>query len=119
MASNRKAPTPMIYRTINFLEANMLSDNAMKLALLLRQEIGPDKVGLGVEPARLVELWGDAEPIALLPAINELQRSGFVRMDTGIPLGRPSNFPAQWGLRDVVSVTVLEPLQEYCDDLGA
>ncbi len=94
----------------------MLTKNALRLALLLREEIGPDKVGLGVEPARLIELWADAEPSALLPAINELESLGFARTDTGFPSG-PSGIPPQWGLRGVVGVTVLEPLQEYCDDL--
>ncbi len=92
----------------------MLSDNALKLALLLRHKIGPNSKGLGVEAPELVGLWGDSEPTALLRAIKELESFGFVRKDTGIP-GGPSNIPSQWGLRDVVSVTVLEPLQEYCD----
>lgn len=94
----------------------MLSDNAIELAMALRQHVGADKSGVGPSVPRLVELWGSRNPAALRPAIDELERWGFIRVDKGIG-SSSTGIPTDYSVRGIVGVAITEALQEYLDNL--
>lgn len=94
----------------------MLSANTFDLAQKLREAIGADKKGIGLECTALVSLWEDRDPTTLRSAIDELAMLGFVRVDKGIGASHP-DIPSDYNLRGVVCVTVMEPLQAYLDSL--
>ena len=93
----------------------MLSDNTEDLARLLRSHIGEDRVGVGPDIGRLVELWGDKDPAALRPAIDELESVEFLRVDRGIP-AHPSGVGSEFGVRGIAGVATTEALQNYLDN---
>lgn len=95
----------------------MLSENARFLAYELRQKVGPDVKGVGPGLPAVVEIWDDREPNELRPAIDELASLGFVRVSPKLGAPHP-DIPNEYGLRDVASVSVMEPLQQHFDDLG-
>ena len=93
----------------------MLSDNAMNLAITLRSHVGSDQVGVGPDVKELVELWGGKDPAALRPAMDELERLGFILIDRR--LGSPQAWiSSEFAVRDVVGVQVTEAFQDYLDD---
>ncbi len=94
----------------------MLSDDAESLARLLRSHVGPDAKGVGPDVSQLVALWDGRDLGALRPAIDELARRGFVRVDIGLSMGARDTRLKRYDLRNVVSVTVLEPMQAYLDE---
>jgi hypothetical protein len=92
----------------------MLSDLALEFALVLRKEIGADKQGVGLDGNRLIVLWAERDPADLVPVLEELEALGFIRIDRGIP-SRPTPADRIFGMRNIVGVTVLEPMQDYLD----
>jgi len=93
----------------------VLSDSAFKLAYMLRELVGSDVKGIGPETSELVDLWGELPPVDLKPAMLELERWGFLGVDRGMG-PRPSH-SREYGLRNVIGIRVMEPLQAYFDDL--
>ena len=91
----------------------MLSDDALKVAIALRQNVGPDKKGAGPDVKMLVSLV-DMTSEDLRRAVDELKGLGFVKLELRIGTameGIPDDF------RDVAGVSVLEPMQAFLDQL--
>ena len=95
---------------------NLLSDNAMNLAMDIRSREGADRIGVGPDVNQLVELWGSRDPAALRPAIDELERLGFIRVDKAI--GSSSvGVSADYNVQSVAGIAITETLQEYLDNV--
>jgi hypothetical protein len=91
----------------------MLSDTALSIVCKLRDYVRSDKVGVGPDIATLVT-GIDKTGAELVCALNELEQLGFVSVKRAIGSSR-SGVPKE--LRNVVSVYVLEPLQDYLDKI--
>ncbi|MCO1336515.1 hypothetical protein MO867_19465 [Microbulbifer sp. OS29] len=97
----------------------MLSRNAWYLASLLREELGSDVKGVGVETAELVNLWGDYPPEDLQPTIKELERIGYIRVERTIPPQDRPGVAKEYNLRNIVGIQITEALQQYMDRIEA
>ena len=92
----------------------MLSTNAERLMWALRENVGPDRKGVGPETHELVELV-DMEPAEILAAAKELREVGFINIERGMPTSHAPDRPKE--LRNIIGVTVLERMQVYCDEI--
>ena len=87
------------------------------LAYLLRRREGADRVGVGPDVNQLLKLWGENDPLALRPAIEELEKFGFLRVDRGMP-NEVNRVHIEYKVRDIAGVAITERFQEHCDRLG-
>lgn len=61
-------------------------------------------------------MWKEEEPSSLRPAIDALERTGFVNVHRGIAMG-DSKVPAEFRIKDIAGIAVKERLHEYFDEL--
>lgn len=92
-----------------------MSENQFELAYALRRQVGADSVGIGPDLSELLPLVEDMPPETIAHTITELESYGFLRVNRAT---RTQDQPGPRELGGVVSVTVLEPLQQYFDDRG-
>jgi hypothetical protein len=91
----------------------MLSSEAMRVALVLRENVGADRKGVGPDRGQILQLFRDDPPGELLGAIEELAEYGYVRIERVIAQ-QESGVPVEF--RGIAGVIVLEELQQYLDD---
>jgi hypothetical protein len=94
----------------------MLSDDAFKIAIAVRQFLTPDKQGIGPDIGQLLSLDGvkDMPPPDIARALDELNRYGYIDVIRGVG-ERRQGIPEE--LRGIAGVTILEPLQQLLDSL--
>ena len=95
----------------------MLTEDAIALLALLRSFVGPHAKGMGPDVDQLIELWRPNDPSTLRPALDELDRRGFVSVRGGMAMATNA-IRTQYGVNGIVSVTVTETMQAYRDGLG-
>jgi len=97
----------------------MISPEEKELSRFLGQSIGRDKVGLGLEIQSVLSFFmtnEDSDPELLVKYINELEDLGFIKVEKGIPSGSVGHNIKS--LKNIVSLVVLEPLQDYLDNIN-
>ena len=96
-----------------------MSEIAIEVASVLRDYVGKNNERPSPGSAtQIIELFRDRdyEASKLREALNELVLMGFIRLDTsGLGPGKIPGVPHEF--RDVVGLEVMEPLQEYFDDM--
>lgn len=92
----------------------MLSEEAISIALRLRQHVGKDNVGVGPDINEFITIFSGTGSGELRKALDQLEQYQFIRLNRGIAAA-PGAYPPEF--RGVAGVTVLEPLQVYFDDL--
>ena len=90
----------------------MLTDNAFIVAQRLREQVGSDINGVGLDNQQLCTLFDNFDSNELRDALNELAQIGFIRLDEGMPASA-AGIPK--ALRNIAGVGVMEPMQVYFD----
>ena len=94
----------------------MISEHAGRVVLAIREVVGEQMLGIGLEKLIQHDFTKDLDPYDFLAGIEEAESFGYVRVSRMIGQPRPNvpNEPAE--LRAIAQVSILEPGHIYCDD---
>ncbi len=93
----------------------LLSDDASELARRIRKKVGPDtNCGGAGSQEQIIELWKGKDSGALVPAIEELESYGLLRVDRGGGVNG-----AHAILKDIFAFSINDAFQDHMEkELG-